>query len=252
METADAFSNLQDDYNIARPNYPNAALDYLKNCLGDAQGLNLLDVGCGTGIFTRQLATMFMDSKIQGCDINADMISRAREILSPKTDFKVSIAEQLPFPDLEFHLITVAQAVQWFDRPLFYVEAMRLLKPGGILALIENNRVWQNCDFLSDYETLLEKYSIDYSRHYRNHDYAGEMTNYGFDKVSIFEHIWTREMHPDAFIQMSKSSTKMQSAIKAHGQIVVQELVQLIAKYSSSNGTLSIDYVTKLVTGVVD
>ncbi|MFO8025201.1 class I SAM-dependent methyltransferase [Thiohalophilus sp.] len=50
-------------------------------------------------------------------------------------DYLCSTAEQLPFTDSTFDLISVAQAAHWFDHARFNREATRLLKPGGVLAI---------------------------------------------------------------------------------------------------------------------
>lgn len=254
MKNTDAFSNLHNDYDQARPAYPDISIKKLTHYLANIQQPTILDVGCGTGIFTRQLAHLFKNANVFGSDINKDMIDRAvrssiREF--PNIGYQYCEAEQLPYDDNQFDLLTVAQAVQWFNRPVFYQEALRLLKSSGALALIENNRAWQHSDFLNDYEALLEAYSPKYSRHYRANNYAAEMTEHGFEEPEIFEHIWQRPMAKSAFIQMTKSSTKMQSALKKHGKVVEQKLSLLLSKYSDSNGMLNIEYVTKVIVAKV-
>ena len=178
------------------------------------------------------------------------MIEKAQQsskLKHPHIDYGFSEAEQLPYNDQQFNMLCVAQAIQWFDRPAFYKEVTRLLKVDGVLALIENNRAWQNSDFLDDYETLLERYSPNYSRHYRSNDYVTELYEHGFSKVEVSEYLWQRSMHKDAFIQMTKSSTKMQSALLAHGNVVGQSLINLIEKHVGAQNILSIDYITKVI-----
>lgn len=178
------------------------------------------------------------------------MVSKAKQS-STDIHFFENIAEDLPFDDNHFNLITVGQAVHWFDRPKFYPEMARVLNKGGILALIENNRSWQTDEFFAKYEDLLEAHSPNYSRHYRNTDYMGEMTAAGFKAVTAHETIWQRVMTKGEFIDMSCSSSKMAAARKATDDKVLEELKQLIAEYVGDDGKLTIDYVTKIIYGMV-
>lgn len=241
------FSGLQDIYNAARPTYPTTSLTKLA-AFTTQTNAEILDIGCGTGILTRQLKQGLPNAKIQGCDINADMISKAKQT-SPDIHYFENIAEALPFDDNQFHLITVAQAIHWFDRPKFYPEMLRVLTKGGTLALIENNRSWQTDKFFAKYEDLLEAHSPNYSRNYRNSDYAAEMTKAGFKNLSLHEYIWQRVMSAAQFVDMSCSSSKMAAARKATDDKVLSELKALITEYINQDGNLTIDYVTKIISG---
>ncbi|MBL1419261.1 MAG: methyltransferase domain-containing protein [Alphaproteobacteria bacterium] len=243
------FSGLQDIYDAARPTYPAESLTKLKALINSGSA-EIIDIGCGTGILTRQLQAAMPEANIQGCDINADMISKAKQSSSGIKFFE-NIAEDLPFDDDQFNLITVGQAVHWFDRPKFYPEMMRVLKKGGVLALIENNRSWQTDAFFAKYEDLLEAHSPNYSRHYRDTDYMAEMADAGFKDVTAHESIWQRVMSAAEFTDMSCSSSKMAAARKATDDAVLGELRKLIAEYVDADGKLAIDYVTKIIYGVV-
>lgn len=244
------FSGLQDIYDAARPTYPTDSLIHLTSFVS-SESVKILDIGCGTGILTRQLKQAMPNANIQGCDINADMIAKAKQS-SIDIHYFENVAEELPFGDDHFNLITVAQAVHWFDRPKFYPEVLRVLKKGGTLALIENNRSWHTDEFFAKYEDLLEAHSPDYSRHYRDTDYVAEMTKSGFRNVSTRETIWQRVMSKAEFIEMSCSSSKMAAARKATDDEVLVELQTLIAKYADKTENLTVDYVTRIVSGVGD
>lgn len=241
------FSGLQDIYDATRPTYPAESLAKLKLLINSGSA-EIIDIGCGTGILTRQLQATMPKANVQGCDINADMIAKAIQS-SDGIHFFENIAEDLPFDDDHFNLITVGQAVHWFDRPKFYSEIVRVLKKGGVLALIENNRSWQTDEFFAKYEDLLEAHSPNYSRDYRNSDYMAEMIEAGFKDVTAHESIWQRVMTEAEFVDMSCSSSKMAAARKATDDGVLAELKQLIAEYVDAGGKLTIDYVTKIIYG---
>ena len=128
-----AFSGLQKDYEAARPQYPLAALELIKQHCPLPR--LICDIGCGTGKLTRQLGALFPNTEILGFDINADMVSAAKNVGGSEICYAISAAEDLPLTGDSADIITVAQAVHWFDRPTFFREALRVLSASGVLFL---------------------------------------------------------------------------------------------------------------------
>ncbi|KAI0133432.1 S-adenosyl-L-methionine-dependent methyltransferase [Hypoxylon sp. NC0597] len=102
----------------------------------------VVDVGCGTGQATRDLASYFYT--LVGLDPSEGMINTARsssEFVTSPIRFKVSAAEVLgadiepPITDGSVDLLTAATAAHWFDMERFWSSAARVLKPGGTVAL---------------------------------------------------------------------------------------------------------------------
>ncbi|MFS8180157.1 class I SAM-dependent methyltransferase [Pseudovibrio denitrificans] len=248
-----AFSGLQKIYDQARPRYPQKALERIVDLLAASRGTeqgSLLDVGCGTGILTRQLLELAPQSKFTGCDVNEDMLSQAREQDADcAISWHQSHAEQLPFQDNAFHLITVAQAAQWFDRPRFYEEAQRLLIKGGHLVIIENNRQLEGSAFMDAYETLIETHNSAYSRDYRKFDYAQEMVQAGFADTQIQSFPWSRTLSQSEFVEMAKSSSKVQAAIKASKGAFLKELNIILQDHWAEGEPVVIEYATKVFSG---
>ena len=144
------------------------------------------------------------------------MISAAQNVGGAGICYAVSPAEDLPLTGDSTDIITVAQAVHWFDRPAFFREALRVLSPRGVLFLIEKNRNWKRSAFLAAYEDLLEELSPNYSRHYRGFDGAGEAKQAGFSQVSTQRYPWVHKISPKGFAQMARSSTCYQAALKTN------------------------------------
>ncbi|MHB9796530.1 class I SAM-dependent methyltransferase [Pseudomonas sp. MT3] len=113
-----------------RPEYPAELAAYLASLAPDR--LLAVDVGCGSGQLTRQLAEHF--SAVVGFDPSLDQITHTapRENIS----YGCAQAEDLPLLSRSASLITAAQAAHWFDLPRFYAEVRRVAKPHAILALI--------------------------------------------------------------------------------------------------------------------
>lgn len=245
-----AFSGLQKFYDHARPRYPEPALNQIVGLLtkaSEAEQGCLLDVGCGTGILTCQLQHLSPKSTLTGCDINEDMLSEAKaKDTSGAISWHQSPAEKLPFNDAAFHMITAGQAAQWFDRPSFYSEARRVLTPNGYLVIIENNRLLEGSAFIDAYETLIETHNSTYSRNYRQFDYAQEMKQAGFAETNLQRFPWSRSMSRDDFIEMAKSSSKVQAAIKASNGRFLAELHEILQDHWLADEPIVIDYATQV------
>ncbi|WP_430332625.1 methyltransferase domain-containing protein [Rhodococcus sp. ACT016] len=113
-----------------RPEYP-ARLSMFLASLAPSTDL-AVDVGCGSGQLTSQLARYF-DTTI-GIDPSGDQLENARP--QERIRYVQAPAEDLPVPDGSAALITAAQSAHWFDRPAFYAEARRIAAEGAVIALI--------------------------------------------------------------------------------------------------------------------
>jgi SAM-dependent methyltransferase len=127
-EFKDHFSTASGDYRTYRPQYPAALFDYLAE-LAPATN-NAWDCGCGNGQATVALAERF--DAVTGSDASAAQIAQAEA--RDNISYLVSPAEEIAAPDDSLDLITVAQAIHWFDHRWFFAEVARSLRPEGVLA----------------------------------------------------------------------------------------------------------------------
>ncbi|XP_041637995.1 putative methyltransferase DDB_G0268948 [Cheilinus undulatus] len=94
-----------------------------------------VDVGCGSGQGTVLLAPYF--TKVVGTDISQAQLEMAHANSNPpNVSYRQCPAEELPFSPGEADLVTAMTAAHWFDHEKFLVEADRVLRPGGCLALL--------------------------------------------------------------------------------------------------------------------
>jgi len=124
----DHFSAQAGAYSIFRPLYPVELYPYLS---GLCPGHNLAwDCATGNGQAARGLADRFRH--IVATDGSGEQVSHASG--PDNISFRVATAERSGLETASIDLITVAQALHWFDLDAFFHEAKRVLKPGGILA----------------------------------------------------------------------------------------------------------------------
>lgn len=123
-------------YSKGRPDFHSNTIQHIKGYLHlDKKINNALDVACGTGLSTQAL--LEIATNVYGTDISQEMLNHA---LQPdKISYSIAPAEQQPFPDNYFDLITVSSGVHWFDIDQFLAEANRLLKSKSWLVLYENH-----------------------------------------------------------------------------------------------------------------
>ena len=132
LHPTERFNSRAQVYVAGRPSYPAALLEWLQARF--PVGTPAADVGAGTGILTTQLvAAGFVVTAIEPSDpMRAEIPSHISAL--------AGTAEAIPLPDDSVDLVTVAQAFHWFDQPVAMKEFARILRPGGRVALIWNQR----------------------------------------------------------------------------------------------------------------
>ena len=165
----DLFSEGSEQYAQFRPSYPLELYEFLYAHL-DHFGL-AWDVGTGPGQVACALSTRF--EQVIATDISAPQIANAER--RPNIRYIVCRAEQTPFPDASFDLITAGQAAHWFDPVPFYKEARRTAKPGAVIAVwgYDLLEIGPHVDeFITAYHRDVLGQYWDYERRYVDDRYA--------------------------------------------------------------------------------
>lgn len=137
-EVAEAgFGGGAEVYDRSRPSYPPDAVAYLVAMLDIGPRRRVCDLAAGTGIFTRLVATAGAD--LVACEPIAGMRARLRASL-PSTPVVAGTAERLPFATASLDVVTIMQALHWFDGPAATRELHRVLGPGGRVGFAWNAR----------------------------------------------------------------------------------------------------------------
>ena len=152
-----------DSYVRGRPDYPPAALDWLRSDLGLGPGQTALELGSGTGKFTRLLVETGAD--IAAVEPVAAMLDELRRSLPAVTALQ-GTAQRIPAADASADAVICAQAFHWFASADSLAEIHRVLKPGGMLGLIWNVRD-QPVGWVAELTRIMAPYEGDAPRYYK-------------------------------------------------------------------------------------
>lgn len=206
----DNFSSQAQLYVSFRPHYPPALYEYL--LLHVKHFETAFDAATGNGQVAAILATKFKE--VHATDISEKQLAYAPQL--PNVFYKTEKAEQTSFADSYFDLVTVAQAIHWFDFEQFYAEVKRILKPGGLFAAIGYSLVRTNrkIDAWTDhfYQNITGPY-WDKERKYIDEAYA--TIPFPFNEIAgpslTMEYQWSK----DQFIGYLTTWSAVQHYIKA-------------------------------------
>jgi SAM-dependent methyltransferase len=158
-----AFSSKAEKYARYRWDYAPPVIQAVFDIAHITRASSVADIGAGTGILTRAFAGRA--GRVWAVEPNPEMRRLAEKALQPHAACRVvdGSAEATTLPDHAVDLITVAQAIHWFDPGPTRAEFLRILKPGGWLAVLRNygsdDRLGRATDGL-----LIPENGVDFSR----------------------------------------------------------------------------------------
>jgi SAM-dependent methyltransferase len=158
------FSSRVEDYVKHRAGYPSKVIEVLRDrCKLDSDSA-IADIGSGPG----NLARLFLENgnEVFAVEPNAEMRNAGRQLLGDSARYHSvdGRAEETHLPDASVAFTTAAQAFHWFDWPRTQTEFQRILRPGGWVVLLWNDRRFESSPFQRDYEELLLKFGTDYAQ----------------------------------------------------------------------------------------
>lgn len=244
------FSGKSAAYAKARPGYPPALFEHLRERGVLTAGTVAADIGSGTGKFTRSLAEFA--EKVYAVEPNADM-RRAAEANFADCGNIISIdgnAERTTLPGGSVGLVTAAQAFHWFDRAAFKAECRRILGGDGFVCLVWNDRD-ASSGIIADNYAVNREFCPDFKGASNGFDFAdgtfGGFFDGGFEKTE-FKNDLTYDL--DGFIARNLSSSYAPKAGDPRCAAYCDALKKVFASHAES-GLVKYPYVTACFLGRV-
>ena len=243
------FSSRVDNYVKYRPSYPPEIVALLAAECGLTPGAQVADIGAGTGL----LAELFLKNgnRVFGVEPNREMRAAGERLLAdyPRFTSIDGTAEATTLGDQSMDIIMAGQAFHWFDRTKSRAEFARILRPGGWVALVWNERRVDSTPFLQAYEQLLRTYSSEYEMlNHRQIDHA---------TIAAFFEPGTFALHTFANTQIFdfegvKGRLLSSSYTPEPGQPTYQPMLDELAaifQHCQVDGTVAFEYGTNVYYG---
>ena len=252
MTFADAkqrFSSRVADYTRYRPNYPPALLDLLAKECGLRPDHVIADIGSGTGL----LSKLFLDhgNRVYGVEPNTEMRAGGEEFLRAYTNF-TSIngsAEETTLAPASVDFITAGQAFHWFNVTAAEQEFRRILKLDGWVIVIWQDRRMAETAFAKEYETLLQRFGIDYKKVKSAYPGADKIRHFfdagSFQSRDLPNH---QVLDWDGLRGRLRSSSYAPTETHANYEPMMAELRRIFDTYQQ-NGTVRMEYFARIYFG---
>lgn len=224
MTFQDHFSAQAIGYALSRPHYPQPLFDYLQQLAG-AQSV-VWEVACGSGQATADLAARF--ERVHASEPSAAALAHAPQI--DGVSYVCEAAERTHLADDSVDLIVVAQALHWFDQPVFFAECERVLRPGGVLAAW----CYQDFDPPAAIAAAVHGFRARIARYWpeqrRLIDQAYAFTDWPFEPIEVPGFALTAEWELGQLIGYLSSFSAVVRCAKATGSEPVQAFVEQFAR----------------------
>ena len=242
----DNFSLHSDQYALYRPEYPNNLFEYLKQITANKQ--HAWNCGTGNGQIAFTLAKTFQH--VYATDISQSQIDNA--LTADNIYYSVQPAEKTNFPQNQFDLVIVAQAIHWFNFNQFYAEVNRTAKPDALLCvtgygLLEVNHTIDEW-ILDFYNNVLGKY-WDKERKYIDEHY--QTIPFPFKEIETPQFVNTKQWTLDQLTGFLNTWSAVKHFMKMNGVNPVEKLYTDLGKYWNRGETKPVNFPLLLRVGEI-
>lgn len=248
------FSNRIPYYHQYRPRYPQAIVETLRDEIGLTPEWSIADVGSGTGISSELFLTH--GNTVYGIEPNDDMRAESVKHLDFYPNFTAikGQAEATGLGDESVDLIIAGQAFHWFEVEDAKREFGRILKRGGQVALFWNTRLDTSFAFMTGFEALVKRYSLDYEK-----VNAGRITTAADEERDLkhfFRHYQQRTFPNAQILDYEGVKGRLLSAsyIPLHDHpnyAPMMAELETLFEQNQEDGKVTIHYTTELFWGVI-
>ncbi|MEY2433779.1 MAG: hypothetical protein QOC92_3504 [Acidimicrobiaceae bacterium] len=233
---ANAFGGAAADYERARPSYPPESIDVLRREIGLGRGTRVCDLAAGTGKLTRLLVSAGAD--VVAVEPVPGMRAQLSEVL-PEVEVLDGTAEAIPAEDGSFDAVTVAQAFHWFKFDPALAEIRRVLRPGGGLAILFNQRDERE-PWVAQMNEVIQWHTRTVSR-YQTTDWTALLQGAGYIDVGYDSVDWNQPINRD----LLASRVRSVSYVAEEPANVQQDYVdRVLALADGFDDTFPLPYVT--------
>lgn len=249
MKSTERFSTRVDAYREFRPRYPREVVDVLRRECGLTPEWLIADIAAGTGLLTE----IFLENgnPVIAVEPNAPMRAACSELRTryPLLERVDGTAEATGLANASVNMVTVGQAMHWFDLPKARAEFARVLKPGGWCAVVYNHRPIGDGGFQDGYERLLNEFGGDYravqSRHMTPDKLAGFFAPSEMCCAKLPNH---QDLTLEGLRGRILSSSYMPQKDHPRYAAMMGAIGQLFARYARDN-VVRMEYVTAVCVG---
>jgi SAM-dependent methyltransferase len=237
-EMALSFGALAAEYDRLRPSYPAAALDW---AVAGADIATALDLGAGTGLLTRSL----VDRGLRVVAVEPD--GQMRAVLAgrlPEVTVRTGYADDIPLATGSMDAVFVGQAFHWFTRPAADHEIARVLRPGGILAVLTN----------------VNPNGANYEDRLHRRVRGVPQPSLAHHAVTLAEDVFTdqtetrignpRPLSRADFLKLPSTWSWVATASEEERRQVAIEAVRLADQIQSADGVITMPYSTRIIRAV--
>ncbi|QDU63445.1 hypothetical protein Pan216_43250 [Planctomycetes bacterium Pan216] len=223
-------------YSKARPTYPPELIETIRDHLGVARGDEVVDLGAGTGIFSRQLIDAGL--RVVAVEPNDAMRRQAEEVSGVR--WTKGTFEETGLDNASTDWICAAQSFHWAEPARALPELARVLRPGGGLTVIWNNRDEENDPHLARLRGQIERLVPEFDFDYRTKDWETILTAGGlFRDVVFHEARHVIRMTRESFLELWRSQN-MLTVIA--GPERMRELSDWVRKDTAARETIDVPY----------
>jgi SAM-dependent methyltransferase len=231
---AASFSRGADVYDATRPGYPDAAVEFLV----PTGARRVLDLAAGTGKLTASLVARGLD--VVAVEPSAPMLGRLRATL-PGVDARPGTAEAIPVDDDAVDGVLVGQAWHWFDTSAATAEIARVLRPGGSLGIVWNDRD-EAVDWVARFGEIIHRGDLLEPQ-------AGHPKvelGHAFGPVERATFRWDAEIRTDSLRSLAASRSYLLLLPEADREELLTAVDDLVATHPQLAGraTVALPYVT--------
>ena len=250
LKSTERFSSRVEDYVKYRPSYPQEIIQTLTNECGMTPAWRIADIGSGPG----NLSRLFLENgnAVFGVEPNKEMREAGEGQMSGYPNFFSvdGTAETTNLENESVELVTAAQAFHWFEPVTTRQEFARILKPGGWVALVWNDRKIDQNRFSSEYERILTDLAPEYPavKHQGQAESFDSITSFFGVKVHHAQFPYSQTLGWDAFIGRVLSASYIPQRGQ-HGHEEIFAALRRLFDEEQRDGTVSYLYDTQVFYG---